>query len=250
MKHERKEQLEANDLEVFLRVKLPKIWKKHGNTILMLFLVVCAAIAFWNYRQRQLKKLEGLTQNNLAIGWDSLRTLQRQFLVLEINDSMNANRLQLAQQTLETFNAVLSSDPKTPAKAWATLGQGEVFWLLANAPAQSLETSQPVVGPTTSTTEGYLEQAEAAYKQVLANYTDQSKAVVTSLFGLAAIEENRNAFDAAATWYDKVIDLTSATEAEKALARRRKVLLDEYKQPLIIKAATQPTSQPSTQPST
>ena len=246
MKHERKEQLEANDLEVFIRVKLPKIWKKHGNTVLMVVILICAAILFMNYRRHQMTRLENLTQNNLAIGWDSLRELQVRFHMLDLSDDATAERMRVTRNTLETFDAVLSTNPKPYSKAWATLGRAEVYWLLANAPQSALTTTQPIMGPATQSTEGYLAMAEDGYKQVITNHADQKKAFITALFGLAAIEENRRALADAATWYDKVIESADADQADKAFARRRKMLLDEYKKPLLIKGITQPSTQPST----
>lgn len=244
MKPERKEQLEVNDLEVFLRIKLPKLWKKHGNTVLLLLLLICAAIAFWNIRRGQMKKLDSLAQNNLAIGWDSLRELQIRFHALDMTDDAITARLQLTRETLDRFDTILSTNPKPYAKAWAMLGKGEVYWLLANAPAEAMATTQLVIGPTTQSSEEYLSMAESAYKQVLADHADQHRAVITSLFALAAIEENRGAFDEAAVWYDKVIDSSYATQADQAFARRRKSMLDDYKHPLLIKGLLSTTTQP------
>ena len=75
-------------------------------------------------------------------------------------DDATAERMRVTRNTLETFDAVLSTNPKPYSKAWATLGRAEVYWLLANAPI-SLVSTYAYVNPIVAVILGYFFGNEA-----------------------------------------------------------------------------------------
>lgn len=67
---------EKTDLEMFFRVKLPEIWRKHGTLISMVLLLIALAIFLWSYRQRQSVQIDSVSRQNSAIGWSAVRELR------------------------------------------------------------------------------------------------------------------------------------------------------------------------------
>lgn len=249
MDSERRHELERNDLKYWFTVTLPKLLQKYGNMLAIGLILVCVATILFNFRSRAAQQNEVIARENLAVGWNQLGNLRQLMTNPDVGASMVTERLNSAGNALTAFGAVLSADVEPASKAWALLGQGEVYWLLGSAPELAVTTTQPVVSLTTQSSEGYLTNAEVAYRQILTDYTNHDRAVAISLFSMAAIAEQRADFKGAADWYDRIEKLPSITPADLDAVKRRRELLAEIQKPLLIGAGVASASPTPTTPS-
>ncbi len=246
MDSERRHELERNDLSFWFTVTLPKLFQKYGNTLAIGLILVCVATIVFNFLGRAARQNEAIARENLSLGWNQLGNLRQLMTNPDVGASMVSTRLSSAGNALTAFGAVLSADVDPASKAWALLGQGEVYWLLGSAPELAVTTTQPVVNLATQSAEGYLTNAEVAYRQILTDYTTHDRAVAISLFSLAAIAEQRGDFKGAAEWYDRIEKLPSATDTDRNAVQRRKQLLAEVQKPLLLGANTPSAPNPTT----
>jgi type IV secretory pathway TrbD component len=244
---------EKTDLEAFLMLRLPSLLKRYANHILLG--ITLLAVGIWAFNQRARAKREAIEigRENIATGWSVVSQLGAVMNRAEISPEAAFDRVQLASQAVSVFDSVLSAEVDPSQKAWALLGRGEAFWLLANSPAVAVATTQPVVGFATQTSDGYLSQAESAYRQILTEHENKPRPVITSLFSLAAIAENRGDLETARDWYARVLEHPSLNEFDRRLADIRLEALDELRTPLLLsvgspdpttmKTTTSPTAQ-------
>lgn len=237
---------DRTDLEVWMRVKGPEFLRQNAANIVLGIAVLIAA-GFFFYNRSQSKRAEGIaTQQNAAAAYDYLSQLRQALAGSGNSDAAARERQQRARGAIDSADVVLNSDAATPAqRAVALLAKGDVYWTLANAPAASLATSQPVGSFTVKPAAGFLDDAEAAYSEILRSYGDEAEPVGAALMSLAAIAENRGKFDDAAKWYQHAIDEKSLSGAHHDIAKARLAMLADLRKPYtLVTSTTQSTTAP------
>lgn len=241
---------DRTDLEVWLRVKGPELLRQNAANIL-LAVAVLIALGFFLYNRAQGKRAEALiVQQNSAAAYDTATQL-RGAMTGVTSDAAARDRQQRARDAISYADVVINSDAATPAqKAIALLAKGDVYWALANAPAAALATSQPVASFPVKAGDAYLDDAAAAYTEILGKYENEPEPVASALLSLAAIAENRGTFDGpngAASWYQRAIDEQSIRPAYRDVAKARLAMLADLRKPVTL-ASTQPAAAPATAP--
>lgn len=232
---------EKSDLEVFLRVKGPELLQKHAANILMVTLLLIAAGFYFYSRSRNKAAEQAATNQNTAIAYDFAQQARSMFESPVANDAAARDRQLKARDVFTTVELVLSSDASPEQKVAAQLSKAEILWQLANAPDNSLATTQPAAGFTVKPPSSYLDDAEQAYTEILSKYPDQKEYAAISLISLAAIAETREKFDDARKWYDQVLGDAAIRSVYHDIATSRKEGLVDLAKPRLLAV---PTSQP------
>lgn len=243
MDSERSHETPKNDLETLLYVKGPEFFRKHfANVLLGLILVASIGYFFW---QRSNARAAERHQTNLytSIAYDDARRLRELTAFPDTTDSAARNRQALFLTALANADAVLNSDAEVSQKATAQLAKAEALWAMATASPTSLSSTQPVTGYVVRTPTAYLEDARAAYYEILQRYPEQKEVAANALLSLATISESTAKFDEAADWYNKVINDASLRSIYHEIAKSRLVTLTDLRRPYFLSAPTrQPTA--------
>lgn len=242
MDSERRHELEKNDLDVLLRVKGPEFLQKHGANILLGILLL-AAIVYFIVQKRKAREQEIYSTNlNTAVAYNYAMQLRDMASHPDLSDEAARDRQELAAAAFAAADLVLASDSDAQQKASAQLAKAETLWALATAPPRALATTQPVAGFAAKAPEAYLEDARAAYYEILQKYPDNKEIAANALLAMAAISETNLKFDEAAEWYQKVIQDQTLRGVYREMAQARLKQVDELKRPYTLAA---PTSRPS-----
>jgi hypothetical protein len=261
MKAQRRHELKQNSLIRSLK-QLPNAGQQYGSRIALGIILVAVVILVIRSRMNAAADRLNLAQQSLNQAGGDLFQLDGRLV------SKPGAELQLAQdrQGLYSDGIKLADDALEKAankdlhiKAQALLYKGDLNFELANLPTLPGAATQPALQPDEKPTE-LLENAEAAYSQVLSDCAGEVFAVTAAHFGLAAIAENRAPADAS-QWeiahqqYQAVID-SQAAQAFKAIAVQRLSLLTQMQQPvltdvppLFLAATSRPTTLPAGRPS-
>ncbi len=226
MDPEHRQELEENDLEVFL-MNFKKWWNKHGTKVVLVLLVAALALfAKQMYDKRQAERQETM--------W---------------SDLANATSPEAARSLAMSY-----AEPGYKAKAW--LKGADLLLTKAMAPDQTPATPEtigpdgvpvspvvPVTPVTPADREATLQQAANYYQGVL----DVSGAEVVyrlnARLGLATIAETRGDFDAADKQYEQILtDAGTEYSAIAAQAKARQAMLTELRQP--VKFGPEPVAPP------
>ncbi len=203
MDPEHRQELEENDLEVFL-TNCKKWWGKHGTKVVLVLLVGALALfAKQMYDKRQAERHETM--------WSELA---------------NATSPEAARSLAMSY-----SEPGYKAKAWL---KGADLLLaralepqVAPSPANGEGASPPVDRAATLT------QAADYYQGVLA--VDQAAVVyrLNARLGLATVAETQGDFDAASKQYEQILaDAGTEYAAISAQAKARLEMLPDLKNPV------------------
>ena len=235
---------DKSDLEVFLRVTGPELLRKHAANILMLVLLAIALAMFLYTRSRNKAAEQQATHHNTAVAYDSAQEVREMFQTPIFTDEVAKVRQEKVREVLTAVEQVLTSDAAPSQKAAAQLAKADVLWQMANAPEASLATSRPTVGFNLKPAAGYLDDAEAAYTELLSKYANEKEYAANALISLGAVAESRGKFDEAKQWYEKAIGDKSLRPVYHEIATERSRLLQEMRKPYTLAA---PASQPATQ---
>jgi len=271
MKTERRHELQDNELAKGLG-KLPAFWRVHGTKVLLGVIGIVLVLVLINYRTKT-------AQRELTTAKASLADVR------ELLDEARFRETQrIAPQDQAQFRNAVATDGASALSAIinqarsgghdtlladAQVVRGDLNWALANLPELPGATTRPQLKlePPAGTT--YLQQAEEAYRAVLGQASATTMQKNQARFGLAAVAENRRAWDDAQAQYQAVRDDTASIEAYRSLATIRITLLSDLKQDFIlatpamitgpstlptfstapvVTSATQPTTTPVTRP--
>jgi hypothetical protein len=223
---------------------LPDKLKRWANTILTVLLIVAAVALLLRWRLNSAAQARQDILNQLATAQAGVTELGRdlspyppQYLA-----QLRAANLTRVQDAVST---VLNNSNDTKLKAAALIARGDLYWQLANFPPLPGAATQPFLQPEQSA-EQYLTTATEAYQQILNSdeYKQQHDAVISALFGLAAIDENRHDWPSAAKHLTLVANDTAATPTLRDLATRQISALPQLQTSLYLAPSTQPTTQP------
>jgi hypothetical protein len=196
------ENLYENDLAEFLK-NFGQFWNRHGNTILIVLIVV--VLAFAGYRFFHFRTT---TQHETA--WSDLAF----------------------ETSPDGFRAVGQSHRNPVVQSLAYLRAGDLFL------SQALSPDRPVVNdpdadapPPTHDRETLLRQAGESYQQA-ARIAPQPIFRLNALMGLASVAESQRQWDDARQVYQQVIDSAGSFDAIAAQAQRRIALLPDLQSPV------------------
>jgi hypothetical protein len=257
MKAQRRQQLKANSLIWHLQ-GLPELIRRYQSQIALVVLLIALVIVMIRYRITAAEARLAEAQQSLSLATEDFGRLQSfQYFAGSDPAEFNKRREEFFSDGLEQADDAFQKAPDSQhaIKAEALKLKGDINFELANAPELPGAATQPSHRPSESV-DTLLNDAGAAYNQILQDYPDQMWAVVAAHFGLAAIAEDRAAtdgtqWDAAKAQYRAIID-SGADEGYKKLATGRIALLAQLQHPATVNvsAATQAglTQSASTQP--
>lgn len=174
MKAERRHELQTNSLALWMQIRLPEIWQKYGNHILMGLIIAIGAFWFVRWRIEAPKKAAAQAAQVLAIvdlNINDLRRMQRQ----------PGELTEIPQRVADALN---TSDSKDIQALGFTL-LGEYHWTVASLPAEM--TSRPA---KTSPDELY-KQADVAFGKALEAGSQQSDILARAHTGRALVAEQQ-----------------------------------------------------------
>jgi len=251
MKADRRRELKANSLSAMLQ-QLPELAKKYQSQIALVLIVAALAVALVRYRYSAAQSRLANAQQGLAVASQSLQRLEEFYhpdpqVLAKGRESYFDDGLQEADQVLQN-----APDSQTGLKAQALLVKGDFNFDMANLPLPPGAATQPSLQPAESI-DSLLSAAADAYTQVVQNYPSEKSAVTAAHFGLAAVAEDRKAWDDAKKEYQAILN-GDADAPYKALAQQRLQMLSQIQRPLTtnlpanpptsVSATTQPTTRP------
>jgi len=253
MKAERRHELKTNSLISSLRL-FPETIKQYQSQIALVVVLIALAIVLVRYRMSAAEQRLTEARESLSIASDDMQQLQNPIFGLDPQIVMK-KREDVFSEGLQQADDAFQKTPDSQAtlKAQALILKGDFNFNMANLPELPGAATQPSLRPSESE-DSLLSNASDAYTQVLQNYASEKFAVTAAHFGLAAVAENKGAWDAAKAQYQAVVD-GNAEAPYKALASARLTMLPQLAQPVAVDLpATQPSaatraSGPSTAPS-
>jgi tetratricopeptide (TPR) repeat protein len=246
MEVDRRPEPPKNDLEMLLRVKGPEFFQKHAANVVLGIVLIAAVIYFIMQRRKAQESEIQATNQNTAIAYNYAVQLRDLAARPDLSEEAARQRQELATLVFSAADLVINSQSDAAQKAAAQLSKAEALWALASVPPDALASTQPVAGFIPRETSAYLEDAKAAYTEILSKYPDQKEIVANALLSLGTIAESSSKFDEARQWYEKAIADTSLRPIYGEIAKGRVERLADLSTPFTL--AT-PTSQPATQPS-
>jgi hypothetical protein len=249
MKAERRHELQTNSLARFLE-NLPLYLRFHFAKIVLGALVLVLLTLLIRYRMTA-----GQTGRQQATAAQrDVRRMLGELQVVDLTrptlDMRAADRKRFAADIEGSIDAILQQTEDGPddaaMRAEAIVARGDLNWVMANLPPLPGAATQPAL-QMPKTSEQYLDDAEAAYQQVLKQYPDRQMAALTAQFGLASIAENRQQWDAARTQYQSLLAKEDAPQLFREWAALRLQMLPMLQEPVFTGTLT---SQPTTLPET
>ncbi|HEX4055721.1 MAG TPA: hypothetical protein VHX86_15765 [Tepidisphaeraceae bacterium] len=247
MKAERRHELKINSLSWTLQ-QLPETAKKYQSQIALVLVLAAVAVLLVRYRSNSAQQRVAEARQSLGIAGEDLRQLESIApypgadlqMVMRKREDIYSDGLQQADQVLQK-----AAESQAALKAQALILKGDFNFDMANFPDLPGAATQPSLQPAESA-ESLLSNAADAYTQVLQNYASDKSAVTAAHFGLAAVAENRGAWNDAKTQYQAIVD-GDAEAPYKVLASMRLAILPQLEEPVAmdVSAATQPSSRPA-----
>ena len=225
---------DANALERGLR-RAPSFLAEYGSYLLLAAVLAVALVWFYNSRRDSEQLQQQATSQalvNMARVVDGARQL-RTFAAVLPSDDLDRRKAELASEFEAYAPLAAEAAGDDGARAHGLRLRGDFGWIMATFPAGRPATrpaaTQPAEdltpAPATRPAGSWLDEATAAYTQLIERYPGPAGDNLAALFGLAAVAEQRGDFDAAAGRYDAVMARPEYGESAKAAARDRKALL-------------------------
>lgn len=251
MKSERRHELKTNTLAHNLG-NLPELWRQYGTKIL-LGVVAVLAIILWIRVQRnnaiQQREMAGEALSSAVSGIQSIQNLP-----LTVRDPRltNEHAKQIQSQVETAISQVLDTSDDEAVKAEALVARGDLNWHLATLPGMRVTSALSGTRPTTSKAatrtasnssevEELLNKAQRAYDAAAHTAGAKPLTVATAKFGIAAIAEERQQWDAARKAYEEVRDDKSISQPFQEHAKLKLDDLTTIQKPVLIgKPATEP----------
>lgn len=219
MKAEHRHELKTNDLAKSLITFQDYVKLYGGRVALGIAIVILITVLIIQRKNR--------AQTQTAFYRDELATARN------IVESLSHTRSPEAERVPNMLRDVRDNASEKVVQAEALVTMGDYAWAMANFNDPNA-TSRPTTRPGEKSREEYLQDAKAAYQQVLDQFADQPFSVVAARFGLAAIAENERNFDAARAHYDAIKSASNVAKEFKAQADAMIRRLDAIRQPVLI----------------
>lgn len=233
MKSERRHELETNQLAQALAY-LPELMRLYGNRILLALVLIALLVAVIGMRVHFNRKAAAEAVNALAFARERLASLQGfQPLAYANPEDRQTTYRQYVQEISDALEQVVRSVDDPVLLADALVARGDLNWTMASYPEQPEATTRPSLA-LQEDREGPLAVAKQAYEDVLRHYPDNTMAVLSARFGLAAIAENAGDWAAAEQHYQAIVSNQKFHEAFRKQAEQRLKTLDDIRQPVFI----------------
>lgn len=262
MKSERRHELETNQLAQAVS-HLPELMRLYGSRILLALVLIVLVVAFIAMRVYSSRTAAAEAANALGFARERLTLLQGfRPLAMEDPEARQATYRQYVKEISDALELVVQNVDDPALLADALVARGDLNWTMAVYPELPEATTRPSL-TLQEDREGPLATAKQAYEDVLRHYPDNTMAVLSARFGLAAIAENAGDWSTAQEHYQAIVDNTNFNETFRKQAQERLDSLDEIRQPVFIverpvagaaqeasadSADTAPATQPATQP--
>jgi hypothetical protein len=238
MKSERRHELKTNTLAEAL-AHMPNEGRRRMVTTISIALAGVLVFSLVRYRMTTAAARLTTARDNLAVARQEIDEL-KQLAVVELDPSQPAELAKDINSRLDSvIGAVGDSSPDMAAEA--LLARGDLNWNMAGITSS---TTQPSPGQQTAS--DLLQDAQQAYEQVVNGYPQQTLAVQTARFGLAAVDEDRQDWDGAKKQYQAIIDGTQAGDTMQQVAQQRMTTMETLAQPPVIGEIIPPSTQPTT----
>lgn len=229
--------------------RIPEIWNRHGNTILIVLTIAALAYAAWNWRARSQQQAAMLASQDLIAGRDALAELQG--LSLANPEFYAVQRKRVYDMGSSAILDVLSKSEDKGVLARALVLQGDLAYAVAQMPESPAVTTRPALGMSKSV-EQLLTEAKNSYQAVLAQYNTEATQAVAARLGLAAIAENAGDFAVAKQQYEAVAADEQAYQIYRDAAKEKVRRLPELERPMRLRATSGPaeplvTTRPTTE---
>jgi hypothetical protein len=247
MKAERRHELQTNSLALWLRWRLPELWKQHGTKVLIGLIALVALFWFIRWRINAPKKAYAQAQTLLQKAEDSVLNLRFSPRASESKEFIQSVKAGALPATVRSAMD-LSDKPYIVALGNAILG--DYYWELALHRISPDGTTRPA---DAEMNDSVLKDAEAAYQKALAAKTDQPDLAARAHIGLGVIYEtiafhdqiNKKAgpssewvarpdFASAREQFKAVVDDSQAPAVLKAHAEAHLKVLDQLQKPLLV----------------
>ena len=231
MKAEERHQLKTNELAEWLG-DLPELWRKHGSKITtwggVALIIIAAGLWLLNTRSKA-AMLRGEELQNLASRVELARMTATQ--------QVQAREQGQEDQPLVTEGYEIGSVAKSLGEI-ARESAGSATGMLALIQQAEALRSELLLSDAVTTMEEretVCGEAEALYKQALADYPQSGFAVGTARVGLALIAEERSQWDVAEQRYQEIVSLADGVLAGTVypqLAAARLKALPDIREPI------------------
>ena len=238
MKAERRHELKQNSLEKTLE-SAPVFFQLYGSRIL-LGLVLCL-LAYILVHNHYVSKAENARISSESLGTALYYLDQLRSLPPASPERVAPSRNEFAKEVEENVAKVLARAEDPKLKAQALIARGDANWILANFPSLPGSATRPAELNVDKPAADLLKLAEDSYKQVLEPPLNEDHAsVVAAQMGLGYIAENREQWDAARQSFQKVIDGSASTAAEKEFATHMVEMTRELEKPVLLASSNAP----------
>ena len=230
---------------------LSAFWQKHGSKILLVFAAAALVFAGFRYKRTQDANKVIEVQAALSRAWGGVQQVQAMsYSTLPVTPEQAAARSAVEIDVNQAVQTVLdeADASDTVRLASASLARGELYWALAHAPVaapSTQPTTQSVLTPASQPAKDYLALAQTAYAKIVSDYSTQTEALTLARFGLAAVAEDRRVIADARTQYQALLDNSTVSGPDKAMAAARLSGLNQLEKPLLLLPATQPVTAPA-----
>jgi tetratricopeptide (TPR) repeat protein len=242
MKSQRRHELKTNTLAQAM-ADFPNTGRRYVGPVLVAAIIAMLVVLLVRYRIDSSRRVARESAEALAEARQSIVELRSlPWWRAQNQEQIAVQRKQLVSAAQSQIDRAISESKDRKVKAEALIARGDLNYQLANFPLLPITTTRPSLGPDQDPKQ-LLDQAAEAYQQVLNDYADQKDAVTTARFGMAAIAENRNDWEAAKKYYTAVKDSSDSPKPMVDQADNRIKLLAKLAEPIYI-------APPSTEPAT
>lgn len=229
--------------------RIPELWNRHGNKILLVFTLIAVAYAVYSYRQRAVTTARATTELDLSVARDTLTDLRSSPLAVYPDQFYASKRKQALEDAGFALNEILEQTTSDDYRVQALILRGDLFYTLALLPDRAAATTQPSL-QLGQTPDQLFTTAEQAYNTLISQFPARTTEIAHARLGLAAIAENKGDFTAATDQYNKLIADESISPIYRDVARRRLTMIPDLTRPMRLRGteAAIPTTLPSAAP--
>lgn len=222
--------------------RVPELWNRHGNTVLIGITILALGYALWTFRHNTTLQAKQASEQNLASARELMGLLRSDVLNLSPEAYSNLRR-QVLTEGSTALSDVLAKTDDDSARLQALLLRGDLYYAVGMLPDPAAATTRPTL-KLAQEPESLFRTAQESYQEVLTRYTDHPTEAAAARLGLAAVAENRSDFDGARGFYETVANDAKAASNYRETAKQRLTLLPSLARPVRIRISTAPTTAP------
>jgi hypothetical protein len=224
--------------------RIPELWNRHGNKVLLVFTALAIAYAAYSFRDRSVQNARNAAETNLTIARDTLADLRASPLANYKDEFYATKRKQALEDAGLALSEILEQSADDDYRCQALILRGDLYYTLALLPDRSAASTQPTL-QLGQTSDQLMATAAQSYTKLISQYPTRLTQVAHARLGLAAIAENKGDFTGATDLYNKLVTDDATMASYKDIARRRLAMMPDLSKPMRLRgAASQPVSVP------